>query len=112
MGTITKSEQFARKMSKIIGGASQADRDAVYKYMTTRNADASMISNEKVRNAAMQSKKEINILANKMIEQGQLTKESFDKYYDQYLPRLYLYYELTGRGMKTPILAARAFRSI
>jgi|GEM_PF-6868754 len=103
MGTITKSEQFARKMSKIIGGASQADRDAVYKYMTTRNADASMISNEKVRNAAMQSKKEINILANKMIEQGQLTKESFDKYYDQYLPRLYLYYELTGRGMKTPM---------
>jgi hypothetical protein len=71
--------------------------------MTTRNADASMIENDKVRNAAMQSKKEINLLAQKMIEQGQLEKESFDKYYDQYLPRLYLYYELTGRGMKTPM---------
>ena len=103
MGTITKSERFARQMSKIIGGASQADRDAVYKYMTTRNADANTITNEKVRNAAMQSKKEINLLANKMIEQGQLEQESYDKYYDQYLPRLYLYYELTGRGMKTPM---------
>jgi hypothetical protein len=103
MGTITKSERFARKMSKIIGGASQADRDAVYKFMTTRNADPSMIGNDKVRDAAVQSKKEINLLAKKMIDEGQLTQESFDEYYDQYLPRLYLYYELTGRGMKTPL---------
>jgi ADP-Ribosyltransferase in polyvalent proteins len=103
MGTITKSEQFARKMSKIIGGASQVDRDAVYKFMTTRNADPSTISNNKIRDAAVQSKKEINLLAKKMIEEGQLTQESFDEYYDQYLPRLYLYYELTGRGMKTPL---------
>ena len=102
-GSVTQSETFAREMSDRIAKASPADREAVYKFMTTRNADASTIKNEKVREAAMKSKKSINEFAKMLVERKELTQESLDLYYDKYLPRLYMYFELTGRGMKTPL---------
>ena len=37
------------------------------------------------------------------MDQGQLNQESFDKYYDQYLPRLYMVNVLNGKGLKTPL---------
>jgi hypothetical protein len=103
VGTTAKSEEFARQMSDTISKGSDKDRDAVYKYLTTRNAVPDAISDKNVRNAAIQTKKEINSIAKQLLEQGQLKKESFEKYYDQYLPRLYMVNVLNGKGLKTPL---------
>jgi hypothetical protein len=103
MGSVANAEEYARKMSDIIAKGSPEERASVYKYMTTRGADPSTIANEKIRDAAVQSKKEINRLAKEMISRGELTEESFNKYYDRYLPRLYLYFLMTKGGLKTPM---------
>jgi hypothetical protein len=102
-GSVTQSETYAREMSDRIAKASPADREAVYKFMTTRNADAATIKDQRVREAAMKAKKSINDFAKQLVERKELTQESLDLYYDKYLPRLYMYFELTGRGMKTPL---------
>lgn len=102
-GKIGKSEEEARKTSDIISKASKEDRDAVYNYLTTRGASPNTIKDEKVRKAAVSAKNRINEIGQELVKQKFLTQESYDKFYDQYLPRVYLYYELTGRGMKTPL---------
>lgn len=103
VGTTAKSEEFARQMSDIISSGSDKDKKAVYEYLTTRNASPDKILDKKVRDAAIQTKKEINSIAKQLFEQGQLKKESFEKYYDQYLPRLYMVNVLNGKGLKTPL---------
>lgn len=103
VGTTAKSEEFARKMSDIISKGSDKDRQAVYEYLTTRNANPDGIANKKIREAAIQTKKEINSIAKQLVDEGQLSKESFDKYYDQYLPRLYMVNVLNNKGLKTPL---------
>lgn len=102
-GKIGMSEESARKMSDVIAKANNKDRDAVYTYMTTRNANPSMIADPKVRNAAVQAKEAINRVGQDLVKQKFISQESYDQYYDQYLPRTYLYYELTGRGKTTPL---------
>lgn len=103
VGTTAKSEEFARQMSDIISSGSDKDKKAVYEYLTTRNASPDKILDKKVRDAAIQTKKEINSIARRLLDQGQLNQESFDKYYDQYLPRLYMVNVLNGKGLKTPL---------
>jgi hypothetical protein len=103
VGTTAKSEEFARKMSDIISKGSDKDKRAVYDYLTTRNASPDKISDKNVRDAAIKTKKEINSIAERLLQEKQLSKESFDKYYDQYLPRLYMVNVLNGKGLKTPL---------
>lgn len=102
-GSITTSEQYARKMADKIAKGSVEERQAVYKYMTTKAGDSSLIKDPEIRKAAIEAKKAINNYAKIMVARGELTEESFDKYYDRYLPRIYLLYEATNRGMKTPM---------
>ena len=103
MGSVTTSEQYARKMADRIAKGSVEERQAVYKYMTTRNTPSSTIKDADIREAAVEAKKRINEIAQLMVARKELTQESLDKYYDQYLPRIYLAYEATGRGMKSPM---------
>jgi len=102
-GSVTTSEQYARKMADKIAKGSVEERQAVYTYMTTKAGDASLIKDPEIRKAAIEAKKAINNYAKIMVERGEMTQESFDMYYDRYLPRIYLLYEATNRGMKTPM---------
>ena len=100
-GKIGMATQKAKDLSGIISKGTQEVQTQTYTYLTTRNADPSMITDEAVRKAAVEVKKEINRTAQEMVDKGMLTEDSLAKYYDQYLPRMYLYYEMTGRGIKT-----------
>jgi len=100
-GKIGMSTQKAKDLSGIISKGTQEVQAQTYAYLTTPNADPSLITDEKVRAAAVEVKKEINRTAKEMVDNGYLTADSLAKYYDQYLPRMYLYYEMTGRGIKT-----------
>jgi len=100
-GKIGMSTQKAKDLSGIISKGTQEVQAQTYAYLTTPNADPSSITDEKVRAAAVEVKKEINRTAKEMVDNGYLTADSLAKYYDQYLPRMYLYYEMTGRGIKT-----------
>lgn len=102
-GKIGTSEKFARQMSDAIARADAKDRDAVYQYMTTRNASPAAIRDANVRAAAVKAKERINQIGQQMVDEKFITQESYDRYYDQYLPRTYLYYELTGKGKTTPL---------
>jgi hypothetical protein len=100
-GKIGMATQRAKDLSGVISKGTQEVQTQTYTYLTTRNADPSMITDEAVRKAAVEVKKEINRTAQEMVDKGMLTEDSLAKYYDQYLPRMYLYYEMTGRGIKT-----------
>ena len=110
-GSVTSSEKYARKMADLIAKGTLEDRNAVYTYMTTRGASASSIQNPEVRKAAIEAKNAVNKMAEVMIARKELTEESFEKYYDRYLPRIYLMFEETGRGMKSPLggMSAREY---
>ena len=110
-GSVTSSEKYARKMADLIAKGTLEDRNAVYTYMTTRGASASSIKSPEVRKAAIEAKNAVNKMAEVMIARKELTQESFEKYYDRYLPRIYLMFEETGRGMKSPLggMSAREY---
>jgi len=100
-GKIGMSTQKAKELSNTISKGTQEVQTQTYTYLTSRGADPDMITDEKVRAAAVEVKKEINRTAQQMVDEGILTADSLARYYDQYLPRMYLYYEMTGRGIKT-----------
>lgn len=107
-GKIGMSTQRARDISNAISKGTPEVQAQVYDYLTTRNADANTITDEAVRKAAIEAKTEINRVAREMVDKKVLSQESLDKYYDQYLPRMYLYYEATGRGIKNPNMGISA----
>ena len=100
-GKIGMATQKAKELSSIISKGTQEVQTQTYTYLTTRNADPSLITDEKVRAAAIEVKTEINRTALELVQKGYISEDSLAKYYDQYLPRMYLYYEMTGRGIKT-----------
>ena len=105
VGKIGTANELGQKIANDIAKGSTADsghNGNVYKFLTTRNASPSMIVDPEVRKAAILAKEEINKQGKRLVAAGFMTKESLDKNYDQYVPRLYMYYEATGRGMKTP----------
>jgi hypothetical protein len=102
-GKAGESEKLARKTSDIISKATKQDKDAVYTFLTTKGANPNTIADPKVREAALTAKNSIKKIGQELVDNKFMTQESYDKFYDQYLPRVYLYYELTGRGMKTPL---------
>ena len=107
-GRIGMSTQRARDLSNTISNGTPEVQGQVYTYLTTRDADSNTITDEKVRAAAVQVKQEINRTAQEMVDKGLLSQESLEKYYDRYLPRMYLYYEATGRGIKNPNMGISA----
>lgn len=102
-GSISMSEGKAKKVSNALAKANAADREATYKYLTTRNADPTTIVDPNVRAAAQEAKTAINKIGQELVDNKFMTQESYDTFYDQYLPRIYLYHQMTGRGMTTPL---------
>jgi hypothetical protein len=105
LGKIGTANELGQQIADDIAKGSTADsghNGNVYKFLTTRGASPSMIVDPEVRKAAIRAKEEINKQGKRLVDAGFMTQESLDKNYDQYVPRLYMYYEATGRGMKTP----------
>jgi predicted GNAT family acetyltransferase len=105
LGKIGTANELGQQIAGDIAKGSTADsghNGNVYKFLTTRGASPSMIVDPEVRKAAVRAKEEINKQGKRLVDAGFMTQESLEKNYDQYVPRLYLYYEATERGMKTP----------
>lgn len=107
-GKIGMATQRARDLSNAISKGTPEVQAQAYAFLTTRDANPSTITDENVRKASVEVKKEINRTAQEMVAKGFLSQDSLDKYYDQYLPRMYLYYEATGRGIKSPNMGISA----
>jgi hypothetical protein len=107
-GKIGMATQRARDLSNTISKGTTEVQAQAYTFLTTRDANPNIITDENVRKASIEVKKEINRTAQEMVTKGFLSQESLDKYYDQYLPRMYLYYEATGRGIKSPNMGISA----
>ena len=107
-GKIGMSTQRAKDLSTAISKGTAEVQAQSYTFLTTRDANPNIITDVKVRNASIEAKREINRTAQEMVSKGILSQESLDKYYDQYLPRMYLYYEATGRGIKSPNMGLSA----
>jgi hypothetical protein len=101
-GKIGMATQRAKDLSDTISKGTPEVQAQSYTFLTTRDANPNIITDENVRKASIEVKKEINRIAQEMVSKKLLSQESLDKYYDQYLPRMYLYYEATGRGVKSP----------
>lgn len=107
-GKIGMATQRARDLSNTISKGTTEVQAQAYTFLTTRDANPNIITDENVRKASIEVKKEINRTAQEMVTKGFLSQESLDKYFDQYLPRMYLYYEATGRGIKSPNMGISA----
>ena len=107
-GKIGMATQRARDLSAAISKGTPEVQAQAYTFLTTRDANPNIITDENVRKASIEVKKEINRTAQEMVTKGFLSQESLNKYYDQYLPRMYLYYEATGRGIKSPNMGISA----
>jgi hypothetical protein len=107
-GKIGMATQRARDLSAAISKGTPEVQAQAYTFLTTRDANPNIITDENVRKASIEVKKEINRTAQEMVTKGFLSQESLDKYFDQYLPRMYLYYEATGRGIKSPNMGISA----
>jgi hypothetical protein len=107
-GKIGMATQRARDLSNTISKGTPEVQAQSYTFLTTRDANPNIITDENVRKASIEVKKEINRTAQEMVTKGFLSQESLDKYFDQYLPRMYLYYEATGRGIKSPNMGISA----
>ena len=92
------AEKGGERLFKILANSKQ--QKELYDYFTTRNADPTVIKDEKERKAAFEAKKQINDIGKQLVKRGLMTQASLDKYGDQYLPRKYLKYLLSDNDFK------------
>lgn len=130
-GETTIGENSAKNVYDIFAQATESEKVAIFKYMTTRGADPSSIPNRKVsfatretifkgrkpggrltetvglRDKAVEIKQQLRDLGQELVNLGLLPKEKFSKLEEAYLPKVYLRYLLgdeykgLGSGMKT-----------
>ena len=129
-GEASMGENIAKNIYDIFEQATASEKTAIFKYLTTRNADPKTISDRKVsyatretifkgrkaegrhaksislREAAVRTKEDIKDLGDTLVELGLLTDKRFNKLKEAYLPKVYLRYLLgdeyrsLGAGMK------------
>ena len=98
LGKIARANDIARSIWEDLRGASNRDQRAAYDYLTTRGATASTIGDAKVRQAAIDAKRIIDMLGQALVSRGLIPQQSYDKYRDQYLPRIYLKHMIERHG--------------
>jgi hypothetical protein len=108
LGDLTEIRGIARDIYDTMRESSEADSQAAYEYLTTREASADAIQDEKIRALAQSVKERFDVQGQRMVDAGLIPQEAFDKYAGQYLPRLYLKHILgdqlhaaMGTGKKT-----------
>lgn len=100
LGQIAKAQMFSERVTKAFKNASQADKDAVFEYLTKRDAHPIGIQNPAVRANAVRIKKIIDRVGQQLVAAGFISQESYEEYRDQYLPRLYLKHLLKADAWK------------
>ena len=90
LGKVARVDEIIREIRKGFDGLPQADKAAVYAYLTTRGAPLSMIGNPEGRAMAKRVKDVINYVGDALVARGLLDPAARAHYRDQYLPRLYL----------------------
>lgn len=98
LGGLTQVREISRGIFESLSAANEADSQRVYAYLTTREASADAIEDEKVRTAAIGAKQAIDEQGKALVEAGLLSEESYETYRDQYLPRLYLRHILDDKS--------------
>jgi hypothetical protein len=90
-GRISEISARVKEISSDIAAAKK-DRENIFRYMTTRNADPSTIVDAKARKAAIEAKQLINKISDELVERKLITPGEREKYRDEYLHRTYLAY--------------------
>lgn len=98
LGKIARANDITRSIWEDLRGANNRDQRAAYDYLTTRGATAQTIGNRKVRQAAIDAKRIIDMLGQALVARGLIPQASYAKYRDQYLPRVYLKHMIERHG--------------
>lgn len=99
LGGLSQVREITRNIFDTLKAANETDAKAVYDFMTTAGASPDAIENEKVRSMAMNVKELIDAQGQALVQAGLLPEESYERYKDSYLPRLYLRHVLAdGQG--------------
>lgn len=88
-GQIFRFNRMANKLNDTLRRANEAERMAIYEYLTTKNAKPGDVP-AKFRGAAVASKSLIKKTGRDLVRRGLLSKEAYEKHADAYLPRVYL----------------------
>ncbi|KKL70929.1 hypothetical protein LCGC14_2100000, partial [marine sediment metagenome] len=122
MGRAKRAEDLADHLGTIFENTTDVEARAIFEYLTTAGANPRAIPERPIllrqrgrlfkkkvfnlRGASVAAKSTIKKLGQNMVRRGVLSRESFDKHADLYLPRVYLKYMLErdargeGAGLK------------
>ena len=104
LGKIERYEDIAKGISKAFADATEADKKELYTFFTTAGAKEEAITRPELRKVARDTKDNINAVGDALESLGMFGKPAEDmvqgklfasdrgtrRFYDQYLPRLYL----------------------
>jgi len=104
LGKVDTYEKIARDIAKAFADATDADKKELYAYFTTAGAKVESITRPALRKVARDTKHNINLVGDTLESMGLMGKRAEDmiqgklfgsargqrRFYDQYLPRLYL----------------------
>lgn len=85
---IEMADEIAKEVYKAFRNAQNPEQ--IYDYLTTRGMSPTTISDVVARKKAIAVKKLIDKVGRGLVARGLIPKEAYEKFQDQYLPRLYL----------------------
>ena len=100
LGQIARIDDMAKSIYRTFRAASETDQVEIYKYLTTQGARPLDIVDRDSRRKAIDVKRQFDAVGRQLVDRGLLLQESFDKYEDRYLPRIYLKYILGKKKVR------------
>lgn len=100
LGRIARVDEIIKEIRGAFDHVPQADKQAVYAYLTTRGASPTVIGNNEARAMAQRIKQTINYVGDALVQRGLLDPAARAHYRDQYLPRLYLKHLMSEQDWK------------
>ena len=100
LGNVSRLEKEAKAFYDTIKKATDAQKKAIFTYLTTRGAIVPNLP-PALQKAAVDVKAQINKIGEDMERRGMISQETLDEYKDSYLPRLYMKYLLEGKNIST-----------
>ena len=93
-GRIDRLSELGKQIYDTLNKASKEESTQIYEYLTTRDADPDSITNDSLRDTAVEVKRAIERIGDQAVNSGLLAKAQVDALRGQYLPRVYLKYLL------------------
>jgi len=90
LGKIADVDEIAKGINAAFAPASDAGKEQVYRFLTTKGASAAMIADAKVRAEAVRVKRMISEVGQRLVDRGMLPQEVYEANDGGYLPRVYL----------------------